>query len=97
MARHSLIKKNLKQRKLFQKFSHQRVQLKNELKSGVNSLQLLQKIQKLPRNSAKTRLQKRCFLTGSARKVNRFCGLSRHSLREFMKEGLLPGMTKSSW
>ena len=97
MARQSLIKKNLKQHKLFQKFNLKRLELKKELKTGINTFELIQKIQKLPKNSSKVRLNKRCHLTGNARSINRFCGLSRHSLREFMKEGLLPGFSKSSW
>ena len=55
------------------------------------------KIQKLPRNSLKTRIKNRCWRTGRSRGYYRDFGLSRHSFRELAHQCLLPGLTKSSW
>ena len=55
------------------------------------------KLQKLPRNSSKIRLRNRCWRTGRPRGFYRDFGLCRNMLREMAHEGLLPGVTKSSW
>ncbi|KAL2943195.1 hypothetical protein RDABS01_031543 [Bienertia sinuspersici] len=55
------------------------------------------KLQSLPRNSAPTRLHRRCFLTGRPRANYRDFGLSGHILREMVHTCLLPGATRSSW
>jgi len=55
------------------------------------------KFEVLPRNSAPTRLHRRCFATGRPRGNYRDFGLSRHVLREMVHECLLPGATRSSW
>nr|UFP91602.1 ribosomal protein S14 [Selaginella erythropus] len=54
-------------------------------------------LQSLPRNSAPTRLHRRCFLTGRPGGNYRYFGLSRHVLRETAHACLLPGPVKSSW
>ncbi|PHT94407.1 Photosystem I chlorophyll a apoprotein A2 [Capsicum annuum] len=55
------------------------------------------KLQSLPRNSAPTRLHRRCFLTGRPRANYRAFGLSGHILREMVHACLFPGATRSSW
>ena len=60
-------------------------------------MELHSKIQKLPRNSSKTRIRNRCWKTGRPRGVFRDFGLSRHVLREMAHQCLLPGVKKSSW
>lgn len=54
-------------------------------------------LQALPRDSSRTRLKNRCNLTGRSRAYTRDFGLSRHMLRALGHQGLLPGLTKSSW
>lgn len=63
----------------------------------IKKMELHSKIQKLPRNSAKTRIRNRCWKTGRPRGVFRDFGLSRHVFREMAHQCLLPGVTKSSW
>jgi len=60
-------------------------------------LEIHAKIQKLPRNSAKIRIRNRCWKTGRPRGYFKDFGISRHVLREMAHQGLLPGVTKSSW
>ena len=55
------------------------------------------KLQSTPRNSAPTRLHRRCFLTGRPRANYRDFGLSGHILRAKVHACLLPGATRSSW
>ena len=95
MARQSLIKKNLAQHRLLIKNRRRRAQLKNQLKTSSNPLEILKKLQKLSKSGS--RFKKRCFVTGNPRHIDAFTGLSRHSFREFAKDGHLPGITKSSW
>jgi len=101
MAKKSSIEKNNKRKKIMVKYQEKRLNLKQELKNQKLSLEekwiIERKLQSLPRNSAPTRIQKRCFLTGRPRGVYRDFGLSRHVIREMSHECLLPGVTKSSW
>jgi len=77
-----------------------RLELINKLKFA-NSLdeifEINKKLQKLPRNSAKTRMRNRCWKTGKPRGYFRFFGLCRNVVREFAHDCFLPGVTKASW
>ena len=54
-------------------------------------------LQKLPRDSGKTRQRNRCALTGRPHGYYRKFGLSRNKLREIILKGQAPGVVKSSW
>lgn len=54
-------------------------------------------INKMPRDSSPVRLRNRCQLTGRARGYLRQFKLSRLTFREMALNGLIPGVTKSSW
>lgn len=54
-------------------------------------------LNKMPRNTAPVRLRNRCQLTGRARGYLRKFHLSRLCFREMALQGLIPGVTKSSW
>lgn len=54
-------------------------------------------INKMPRDSSPVRLRNRCLLTGRARGFIRQFKLSRLTFREMALNGLIPGVTKSSW
>ena len=100
MAKKSMIEREKKRIKLEKKYGLKRSNLlskyRNEESFSVK-LELHSKIQKLPRNSAKTRIRNRCWKTGRPRGVLRDFGLSRHVVREMAHQCLLPGVTKSSW
>jgi len=100
MAKKSMIEREKKRIKLQKKYALKRASLLNQYQKEDNfnlKLQLHSKIQKLPRNSAKTRIRNRCWKTGRLRGVFRDFGLSRHVFREMAHQCLLPGVTKSSW
>ncbi len=100
MAKKSMIEREKKRIKLMKKYSTKRnILLKqyNIEKNFNRKLELHSKIQKLPRNSSKTRIRNRCWKTGRPRGVFRDFGVSRHVFREMAHRCLLPGVTKSSW
>lgn len=100
MAKKSMIQREQKRQKLVLKYASKRAYLKNKMKEVVNfeeKLDYHRQLQRLPRNSSATRLHNRCLVTGRPKGYSRFFGLSRHVLREMAHEGLLPGVTKSSW
>lgn len=67
--------------------------LRAELKAKGDYVGLSQ----LPRNASPARLSRRCLATGRKRGyIGRF-KLSRISFRELASNGLIPGVTKSSW
>jgi small subunit ribosomal protein S14 len=100
MATKNLIQRELKRQRLVMKYAKQREALKQQiLDTSIlkEKLILHRKLQKLPKNSSSVRLHNRCMITGRPRGYYRDFGLSRHVLREMAHEGLLPGVTKSSW
>nr|YP_008965719.1 chloroplast 30S ribosomal protein S14 [Porphyridium purpureum]ATJ02917.1 30S ribosomal protein S14 [Porphyridium purpureum]BAO23695.1 chloroplast 30S ribosomal protein S14 [Porphyridium purpureum] len=100
MAKKSMIERETKRIKLEKRYSQKREQIKIAMKIADTfelKLELQAKLQKLPLNSAKVRIRNRCWVTGRSRGYFRDFGLSRHVLREMAHEGLLPGVTKSSW
>ncbi|KAL2923648.1 30S ribosomal protein S14 chloroplastic [Bienertia sinuspersici] len=100
MARKSLIQREKKRQKLEQKYHLIRRSSKKQI-SKVASLsekwEIHGKLQSLPRNSAPTRLHRRCFLTERPRANYQDFGLSGHILREMVHTCLLSGATRSSW
>jgi small subunit ribosomal protein S14 len=89
MAKESMKAREVKRKKLVDKYAAKR----EELKKAGDSVGL----QKLPRNSSKVRLRNRCKLTGRPRGYMRTFGVSRVTFREMVIFGLIPGLTKSSW
>lgn len=95
-----MIEREKKRIRLEKKYATKRSLLLESYKNENNfkaKLDLHSKIQKLPRNSAKVRIQNRCWKTGRPRGISRDFGLSRHVIREMAHQCLLPGVTKSSW
>ncbi|HLZ14635.1 MAG TPA: 30S ribosomal protein S14 [Candidatus Saccharimonadales bacterium] len=89
MARKSNIARDLKRRKMYEKYAAKRAELK--------ALGDLEGLAKLPRNSSPTRLKNRCVETGRPHGYMRTFGLSRISFREHASKGEIPGVTKASW
>lgn len=100
MAKKSMIEREKKRIKLTKKYAQKRTMLLKNYESEkvfTLKLEIHSKLQKLPRNSSKTRIRNRCWKTGRPRGVFRDFGLSRHVVREMAHQCLLPGVTKSSW
>lgn len=101
MAKKSAIQRDLKRRKLIEKYASKRNELKAILANPETSDQDFYKAQakltKLPKNSSPIRSRNRCSITGRPRAHIRKFGLSRITFRELASKGKLPGVTKSSW
>lgn len=101
MARVASIQSNEKRRKLSKAFASKRQLLKAKIYDKKIPLEerfdIVMKLAKLPRNSAKTRIRNRCALTGRPRGCYRKLGLARNKFRELASLGMLPGIIKSSW
>jgi len=101
MAKMSAVNKNKRRIKLSNKFYKKRSELKKIIMNKKLPLEdrfkAQQKLSKLPRNSAKTRVMSRCQITGRPHGVYRKLQISRIALRKLGLEGKIPGMIKSSW
>ena len=101
MAKLSAINKNNRRRKLSIKYYAKRKKLKKIIMNKKLPLEerfkAQQKLSKLPRNSALTRVMNRCQITGRPHGVYRKLKISRIALRKLSLEGKIPGMIKASW
>ena len=101
MAKLSSVNKNNRTIKLSDKFYKKRDKLKKIIMNKKLPLEerfkAQQKLSKLPRNSAKTRVRNRCQITGRPHGVYRKLKISRIALRQLGLQGKIPGMVKSSW
>ena len=101
MAKLSAINKNKSRIKLSDKFYKKREKLKKIVMNKKLPLEerfnAQQKLSKLPRNSAKTRVMNRCEITGRPHGVYRKLKISRIALRQLGLQGKIPGLVKSSW
>ena len=101
MAKKSMILRDVKRKALTAKYAKKRA----ELKATIVNLKLPDEdrqqaqlaLQKLPRESSKSRIRNRCGITGRARGYYRKFGLGRSKLRELMMRGEIPGLTTASW
>lgn len=101
MAKKSMINRDQRRRELAQKYAARR----SELRAKVKDIKLSEEerhaamveLQRLPRDSSRTRIRNRCQLTGRPRGVYRKFGLGRNKLREIMLRGEVPGVVKASW
>ena len=101
MAKLSSVNKNNRRIKLSDKYFKKREKLKKIIMNKKLPLEerfkAQQKLSKLPRNSAKTRVRNRCQITGRPHGVYRKLKISRIALRQLGLQGKIPGMVKSSW
>lgn len=101
MAKNSAIINNEKRRKMVKSLAAKRAALKAQTKDESLSMEerfnAQLKLAKLPRNSSKVRVRNRCEVSGRPRGYYRKLRMSRIALRELASQGLIPGMTKSSW
>jgi small subunit ribosomal protein S14 len=101
MAKKSMIAREVKRTQLNAKYSEKRASLKaivfgaQSTDEQIWDAQL--KLQKLPRDSSKSRQQRRCRITGRPHAVYRKFGLCRNKLREAAMRGDVPGLVKASW
>ena len=101
MAKASMINRDRKRIRLVQKYQKKRAELKSIIVGTDSSYDEKEdarvKLQKLPRDSSKSRIRNRCSLTGRPHGYYRKFGLSRNELRRLAMEGHIPGLVKASW
>ncbi len=101
MAKTSMINRDKNRSALVAKYAVKRAELREKVKnvklSDEERHAAMIALQKLPRDSSKSRVRNRCGLTGRPRGFYRKFGLSRSKLREIMMRGEVPGVVKASW
>lgn len=101
MAKTSSVEKNNRRRRLSAQYAAKRKRLKDiadDLKRPAEERFAARiKLAEMPRNGSPTRIRNRCEITGRARAYYRKLKVCRNQLRELASQGLIPGMTKSSW
>ncbi|MEO0369151.1 MAG: 30S ribosomal protein S14 [Pseudomonadota bacterium] len=101
MAKKSMVAREVKREKLNNRYQGRRDELKaivSDQNADYDSKwEAMVALQKLPRDSGKTRQRNRCGLTGRPHGYYRKFGLSRNKLREVILKGQAPGVVKSSW
>lgn len=101
MAKTSVVERQKKREILVKRHWDKR----QDLKKRASDLKLTEEerqaarvaLNKMPRDTAPTRLRNRCKLTGRGRGYYRKFQLSRLTFREMALFGLIPGVTKASW
>ncbi|MBI5611678.1 MAG: 30S ribosomal protein S14 [Gammaproteobacteria bacterium] len=101
MAKKSMVLRDVKRKSLSAKYAKRRAELKaiisNMKLDGEQRHAAQVALQKLPRDSSRSRIRNRCQLTGRPRGYYRKFGLSRSKLREAVMRGDVPGVVKASW
>lgn len=112
MAKKSVIRRENKREELIEKFSKERITIKNKLQQCYKALsdsnsnyeatiaeieQMQKSLDSMPRNSSAKRKRNRCLITGRPRGVYRHFKIGRNMLRKYAMMGLIPGIRKSSW
>jgi small subunit ribosomal protein S14 len=89
MAKESMKAREVKRKRMADKYAEKRAALK--------AAGDYEGLQKLPRNSSPVRGRNRCKLTGRPRGYIRIFGISRVTFRDMALAGKIPGVTKASW
>ncbi|MFN9580537.1 MAG: 30S ribosomal protein S14 [Novosphingobium sp.] len=101
MAKLSSVNKNERRKQLVKKYAAKYAALKAQAddKSLDETERLIArlKLAEIPRNGNPTRVRNRCATTGRPRGYYRKFGLCRIELRDLANQGMIPGVTKSSW
>ena len=100
MAKVSMKMRELKRKKLVEKYAARRAALKEVVRKRSSMQEVMDAVvalQKLPRDSSPVRRRNRCNETGRPHGYLRKFGLSRIKLREAAMRGDVPGLRKASW
>lgn len=101
MAKISVVNRNAKRRKISDRLRVKRDTLREAISnthlSDDERWEAGQKLQKMPRDSSRSRVSNRCKLCGRPRAYNRLTGLCRLHMRIATINGMVPGMRKASW
>ncbi|QRN41053.1 MAG: 30S ribosomal protein S14 [Neisseriaceae bacterium] len=101
MAKKSLIYRDVKRRRLAEKYKSKRLAIiaviNDPNATAEEKFEARLKFQSIPRNAMPVRQRRRCEITGRPRGTFRKFGLGRTKVRELAMKGEIPGVIKSSW
>ncbi len=101
MAKASMVNREARRRRQVEKYANKRAGLKAIIKDMSLSEEERKAahitLNKMPRDTSKSRLRNRCALSGRPHGYYRKFGLSRNKLREAAMRGDIPGLVKASW
>ena len=101
MAKKSSIEKNNRRKRMAKNAAPKRARLKAIIADKTLPMEerfaATLKLAQLPRNASATRIKNRCEMTGRPRAYYRKLKMSRIAMRDLGNNGLIPGLTKSSW
>jgi|SRR5579872_6483781 len=101
MAKTSMKEREKRRSSLNKKLGNKRIKFKeiicNSQASEEERINAEHQLQKLPRDSSRSRQRNRCRQCGRSRAYNRLTGLCRIHMRSAVMNGLVPGMHKASW
>lgn len=101
MAKTSSVEKNKSRKELVKNQREGRAALKaiiyNKELPLEDRIRATLKLAQRPRNSSAIRVRNRCEISGRPRGFYRKFQVSRIALRELGNQGMIPGLTKSSW
>ena len=96
-----MIAREKKRAKKVVKYTAKRQALKDVIKNPNSTFEQIEeaalKLQKLPRDTCRSRQHNRCRVTGRPHGYYRKFGLCRNKLREAAMRGDIPGLVKASW
>ncbi len=97
----NFVQKDFIKRQLVTKNELKRLEYKSIIKNQKLTKEIrykyIIKLNKINRNSSKTRIKNRCILSGRGKAVYQMFKLSRIKFRELASQGMLPGIKKGSW
>lgn len=101
MAKTCMVNREQKRARLVKKYAAKRQQLKEAIinlsLSDEERNEARIRLNKMPRDSSRSRMRNRCKITGRPHGFYRKFGLARNKLREAAMRGDVPGLVKASW
>ena len=101
MAKKSMIARNQYRMRVVEKYRKRREELIKTMNNpnlpDADREEARRMFNNIPRDASPTRIRVRCDVTGRPRGNYRKFRLSRIKFRELAHQGLVPGVTKSSW
>lgn len=101
MAKTCMVNREQKRARLVKKYAAKRQQLKETIVnlslSDEERNEARVRLNKMPRDSSRSRMRNRCKITGRPHGFYRKFGLARNKLREAAMRGDVPGLVKASW
>ena len=101
MSKQCMVRRETRRERLMKKHAAKRAELrlvKNDPSATLEEkLSVIKAFSKMPRDSARVRRRRRCWITGRAHGVYRAVGMCRNMFRIHAMQGDIPGIHKASW